>query len=119
MKRTILALMILAVPTIASAASKLLDADRATDSAVAILKGDPYGNTKAEIARTFKSQILVIKGNDPCSDAPVKAPAWTFWVETFDQNSRDESGQPSKINGFLTIDATTGKRVCAGLPFLD
>lgn len=102
-----------------TASPSVLDPAQATDVVASLLKGPPYGSTKAEIASGIKSQILIIKGNDPCLNAPIRAATWAFRVEAIDQNSRDASGNPSLINGFLTIDAATGQKICASLPFLD
>lgn len=118
MKRIAIALVMLAMPIVVQAA-RLLGPEQATDAATSILKGPPYGSTKADVVSKIRSQTLIIKGNDPCSNTPVKAPAWVFRIESTDQNSRDETGKPSLINGFLTIDAASGKMTCAGLPYLD
>ncbi|MCX2699259.1 hypothetical protein [Ochrobactrum chromiisoli] len=92
---------------------------RAADKAVSFLQGDPYGNTKAEVLSGIDGQMLVVKGFDPCSKSRIKSPLWVFHIMTIDPNSTDSSGKPSKIDGFLSLNASSGKIVCAGLPFLD
>jgi len=100
------------------AAPLLISPNAAENIVVETLYGEPYGSTRGEIANSIKSQILIIKGNDPCQNSPAREPTWAFRVEAIDVNSRDTSGQPSKINGFLTLNAVSGKINCAGLPYL-
>ena len=103
----------------AEARSNLLDQDQALDAAARILKGDPYGNTRAEIANGIKLQMLIVKGADPCKKEPLQTPIWVFSVKAIDKHTLDEKGQPQKIDGLLTLDASSGKLSCATLPFLD
>ncbi|MCL8000196.1 hypothetical protein M8994_18355 [Brucella sp. 21LCYQ03] len=116
MKKLIIAACLLSTPAVAA---QPLSPERAADKAVSILQGEPYGNTKSEVLSGISGQMLIVKGVDPCSKTRVKSPIWAFHVLATDPNSTDASGKPSKIDGFLSLNASSGKMVCAGLPFLD
>ena len=88
---------------------------QARTAAAKILKGDPYGNTTDQIMQNIASAQLLAAGTTLCGTKVIR-PVWQFHVVV--PKNRNPSGD-SKIDGFLTIDATTGKLVCAGLPFLD
>ena len=80
-----------------------------------ILEGDPYGNTTDQIMQNIASAQLLTAGATRCG-TKVTRPVWQFHVVV--PKNRNPSGD-SKIDGFLAIDAGTGKLVCASLPFLD
>jgi hypothetical protein len=116
MKKLIIAASLLCTPAVAA---QPLSPDSAAEKAVSILQGDPYGNSKSEVLSGIDGQMLIVKGTDPCSKTRIKSPLWVFHVTATDRNSTDASGKPSKIDGFLSLNASSGKMVCAGLPFLD
>ena len=88
---------------------------QARSAAAKILKGDPYGNTPDQIAQNIVRAQLLMAGATRCGTKVTK-PVWQFHVVV--PKNRNPSGD-SKIDGFLAIDAGTGKLICAGLPFLD
>lgn len=88
---------------------------QARAAAAKILEGDPYGNTTDQIAQNIAGAQLLSAGATRCGTKVTK-PVWQFHVVVpKNRNPSDDS----KIDGFLAIDAGTGKLVCAGLPFLD
>lgn len=115
-KKLIIVGCLLATPAVAA---QPMSPDRAADKAVSILQGDPYGNSRSEVLSGISGQMLIVKGVDPCTKTRIKSPVWVFHVLATDPNSTDASGKPSKIDGFLSLNASSGKMVCAGLPFLD
>ena len=111
---TVATIAVMAMAGAAAAQQPLLSSQQAKAKAVAILKGDPYGATAADVARTIKAQVLEAAGSDKDCNLDVKAhPAWRFQVVVPKTADRDE------IKGYLLVDARTGKMLCAGLPFLD
>lgn len=75
--------------------------------AVAILLGEPYGRTEAEVAATMRDVTLVRSGDTACGE--VWRPVWSIHVVV-----------PSRgLDGYLLLDGVTGRRVCATLPYLD
>ena len=99
----------------ASAAS-LLSEQLARAKAINILKGDPYGRTPDEVSKNIKQIQFAQDGNTKACGAK-KIPAWEFHVVvvTADKD-RFNNGV---IDGFLALDARTGKMLCANLPLLD
>lgn len=87
--------------------------EKALAEAVAILKGDPYGDTPQAVLAGIHERRLgprrdtVCKGDDRL--------AWSFHVIV--ASSQTQPG--GKIDGWLVLDARTGRIICAGLPFLD
>jgi hypothetical protein len=117
-KRIVLALTA-ALIGLAQAAAPALAAGVMTESqaraaAVKILKGDPYGNSNEQVTKNIAGAQLVTAGS--VCGAKVRHPLWQFHVVV--PKARNPSGD-NDIDGFLVIDARTGKLVCAGLPFLD
>jgi hypothetical protein len=108
----LLAAVLAAAP--AQAASQMAE-PQARAAAATILKGDPYGKTPDQIAKNIASAQLLTAGVTECG-SKVSKPVWQFHVVV--PKNRNPSGD-SEIDGFLVIDARTGKMVCAGLPFLD
>ena len=107
--------LLICMTTNCPAQSIFLTRENAHNSAVQILKGDPYGQTPGEVSRTIKSELLVVDGKDEinCDVDYRKNPAWRFRVVVEKNDTADG------IDGYLLLDAKTGKLTCAGLPFLD
>ena len=107
--------LFICLPTNCIAQSVFLTRDNAHDRAVQILKGDPYGHTPADVSKTIKSELLVVDGRDElaCDVDYRKNPAWRFRVVV------EKNDMTDGIDGYLLLDARTGKPMCAGLPFLD
>ena len=103
-------LVFLAFAETASAA-EIMSEEKARIAAAQILKGDPYGRTVTEALKAITSSQLVVRGSSRCGE--VKASQWVIHVSVPASNGND------KIEGDLTIDARSGKMICAGLPFLD
>ncbi len=88
-------------------AADLLSESQARAKAVQILLGEPYGKTPADVARNLKESSLITAGSaEPCGR--VNKPVWRIHVLV----------QNPTIDGYLVLDARTGRIVCAGLPFL-
>jgi hypothetical protein len=84
--------------------------------AINVLMGDPYGRTPAEVAKNIKEVRLVQDGNtEACG--PKKWPAWEFHIVVVTTN-KDQFNN-GIIDGYLALDARTGKILCANLPLLD
>ena len=100
----------------AAFAAALLSKQQARAKAVNILKGDPYGRTQAEITGNIKDAQFVRDGNTRACGAK-KTPVWEFHivVVTADKNQFNNG----VIDGYLALDAGTGKLLCANLPVLD
>lgn len=91
-------------------AASLLSQSQARTKAIAILRGDPYGKTDVEVMRHIKETKFLPDGKPtPCGD--LHKPAWKFHVVVFTR--------AHKINGYLILDARTGKMLCTNLPLLD
>ncbi len=97
-------------------AASFLSEQQARAKAINILKGDPYGRTPDEVSKNIKQIQFAQDGNTKACGAR-KIPAWEFHVVvvTADKD-RFNNGI---INGFLALDARTGKILCANLPLLD
>jgi hypothetical protein len=103
----------LAVVVVSSAlAGGVLSEDRALAKAVAILKGDPYGTTNAEVIANIRERRLGSLADSACGG---KAATWAFHVVVPMPNGQ----QDSPIDGWLYIDAHSGRMLCANLPMLD
>jgi hypothetical protein len=91
-------------------AASLLSEQQAHAKAIEILKGDPYGTTTAQVAANIKQAQLIRDGHSrACREA--KKLVWEFHVITRTAEQR--------IDGYLALDARTGKLVCTNLPLLD
>ncbi len=87
---------------------------QAQEEAIEILMGDPYGNTPEEVGGHIKHAELLSDGKTlACGN--VKKPIWQFHVVV----KKPVNNPDSPINGYLVIDANSGKIVCANLPMLD
>lgn len=97
-------------------AAALLSEQQAQAKAVNILKGDPYGRTRAEVAGNIKDAELVRDGNTKACGAK-KMPVWEFHVVVVTADKTQFKN--GVIDGYLALDAGTGKLLCANLPLLD
>lgn len=89
--------------------SATITLDVALETAVRILLGDPYGQTREEVLGNIAGAR--IERDDSCG-AEI---AWAFDVHVLD--APNIGGQ--SIRGDLLVDARTGQMVCAKLPFLN
>lgn len=82
--------------------------------AIGILMGDPYGNTPEETGRHVKDAKLLSDGKTlVCGN--LNKPVWQFHVVV----ERPVNNPDSPIDGYLVIDANSGKIICANLPMLN
>jgi hypothetical protein len=100
----------------ATQAAPLLSEQQARTKAIAILKGDPYGRTTAEVAKNIQHAEFVRDGNSKLCAAQ-KIPIWEFHVVVVTANK--DQFNDGVIDGYLSIDARSGKMLCANLPLLD
>jgi len=96
-------------------AASTMSEQQARAKAIAILRGDPYGRTNVEVASHIKAARLLQNGQS--SACGTKTAAWEFHVVvvTRDKDKYDNG----VIDGYLAIDARTGKILCANLPQMD
>ncbi len=80
--------------------------------AVAILKGNPYGESDAEVLANLREHRLGPRRDTVCGGGASRV--WSFHVVV-----PEPAGDASPIDGWLVIDATSGRLVCANLPMLD
>jgi hypothetical protein len=99
-----------------AAAASTLSEQQARAKAIGILKGDPYGQTPAAVAKTIKDVRFAPDGNTKACGAK-KAAAWEFHVVVVTDNK--DQFDNGKIDGYLALDARSGKILCANLPMLD
>ena len=97
-------------------AAALLSEQQARTKAINILKGDPYGRTPDEVSKNIKQTQFAQDGNTKACGAR-KIPAWEFHVVVVTAD-KDQFNN-GVIDGFLALDARTGKMLCANLPLLD
>ena len=97
-------------------AASLLSEQQARAKAINILKGDPYGKTPDEVSRNIKQIKFAQDGNTKACGAR-KAPAWEFHIVVVTPDK--DQFNDGIIDGFLAIDARSGKILCANLPLLD
>ena len=90
-----------------------MNEQNARAKAVKILKGDPYGTTTEQVLKTIKDTRLVRDGTTVCGN--LKHPVWQFHVVV----EKPVNNPESSIDGYLFLDAISGKIVCANLPMLD
>lgn len=112
----ILLAIVAAAPCTAQAAGLLSEAAART-AAIKILMGDPYGKNPEEVALNLSSSELIMRGKTKCAGSRSKSPVWQFHVVV--PASRNPNSTGDAIDGYLLLDARTGKLQCAGLPFLD
>lgn len=97
-------------------AASVLSESAATAKAIAILRGDHYGTSDAEVKANIKQAQLLQDGKTRAC-GPVKGPVWEFRVVAVTEN-KDQFNN-GVIDGYLALDALTGKIRCANLPLLD
>jgi len=97
-------------------AASFLSEQQARAKAINILKGDPYGKTPDEVSKNIKQTQFAQDGNTRACGAR-KIPAWEFHVVVVTAD-KDQFNN-GVIDGFLALDARTGKILCANLPLLD
>jgi hypothetical protein len=109
MKCVVVAAAIVALAFGCAHAASTLSEQQARAKAIAILKGDPYGRTSAEVVGHIKAVRLVQNGESPACGG--RTTAWEFHVVV--------ATADKQIDGYLAIDPQTGKMICANLPLLD
>ena len=102
-------------PCVTQAAGLLSEAGART-AVINILMGDPYGKNPQEVALNLSSSELIMRGKNKCGSNSAR-PVWQFHVLV--PANRNPNSTEHAIDGYLLIDARTGKLQCAGLPFLD
>jgi hypothetical protein len=105
------ALVAVGVPGVGSAAPGMLSENQARSHGAAILRGSPYGETVAQAASRITSASRSQSDAGACA-----APGREVWVL---QIMVPATSEHAAISGPMTLDARTGKMICAGLPFLD
>jgi hypothetical protein len=100
--------------TTTHAVARDLSEQQARVKAAAILKSEPYGPTAKVAASRIRQAQLINAGTTDCGT--VTKPVWQFHV-TVPANVVAHGNEP--IDGYLVLDARSGKVVCASLPFLD
>jgi hypothetical protein len=99
-----------------AAAASFLSEQQARAKAINILKGDPYGRTPDEVSQNIKQIQFAQDGNTKACGAR-KTPAWEFHVVVVTAD-KDQFNN-GVIDGYLAVDARTGKILCANLPLLN
>ena len=102
-----------AVTVAGSAWAGTLSEKAALAAAVAILQGDPYGDTPAEVTANIVDRRLGPRRDTVCHGGDT--PVWAFRVVI----PHPKSNPDGRIDGWLVIDARKGEIVCANLPFLN
>jgi len=97
-------------------ASTLLPEQQAREKAINILQGDPYGTTPDDVAKNIK-QIEFLQDGSTKACGAKKRPVWEFHIVVVTPNK--DQFKNGVIDGFLALDARTGKILCANLPMLD
>lgn len=115
--RGLLALCIagLTLATAPAGAAALLSEPDAKKQAVDVLLGDPYGHTPAEVETAIKQTQFLQDGKTKACGMTNTA-LWEFHVVVAVPKEQSASGV---IDGYLALDARSGKLLCANLPFLD
>ncbi len=117
MIRLIIAVLVASSVLSATApAASLLSEREARAKAIAILKGDPYGATYAEVAENIKQANQQGDGKTRAC-GPRKTPAWEFHVVV--ATGKKEQFNNGVIDGYLALNARSGKLLCTNLPLLD
>ncbi len=112
--RTLLSALLAAVAlSVLPASAAEITEKQALAKAVDILKGDPYGDTTAQVVGNITERRLGPRRDTPCGGGD--SPVWAFHVVV--KAAKDHDGGP--IDGWLVIDGRSGRLVCANLPFLD
>ena len=116
MERLVAAAAIFVVATACAGAASLLSQQQARAKAIDILKGDPYGRTATEVDKSIK-QVQFEQDGKTKACGSKKTPVWEFHVVVATPN-KDQFNN-GVIDGYLALDARTGKILCANLPLLD
>jgi hypothetical protein len=114
MRRIVVATAIMVGSTISAWPSDVLSRAQARRTAIEILKGDPYGKSLREVRQNIRGMQFVSAGATKCGR--FEFPVWQIHVVVPQGRVKDRT---SKIDGWLALNARTGKMICAGLPFLD
>jgi hypothetical protein len=101
--------LLLLSPCLGRAQSQLSE-QQARTKAINILKGDPYGKTPAQVMKNIKQVQFARDGKTKACGAKNR-PVWEFHVVA-------TSGE-QHIDGYLALDAVTGRLLCTNLPLLD
>ena len=115
MKRVFAAAAIFTLAFDCARGAAMLSEQQARAKAIGILKGDPYGKTSAEVAKDIKEARLL--QNADSKACGVKTTAWEFHVVVVTANK--DQFDNGVIDGYLAIDARSGKMLCANVPMLD
>ena len=99
-----------------SAISTSMSERQTRTKAIAFLKGDPYGETNAEVARDIKDTQLRRRGPAKACHG-IDTPAWEFHVVVVTPHKGQFNN--GVIDGYLALGAANGKLFCANLPQLD
>lgn len=94
-------------------AAEPLSEKAALAKAVAILQGDPYGDTPAEVAAHVVERRFGPRRETICGGGATKV--WSFHVHI----EKPKTNPEDPLDGWLVIDGVSGRLICAGLPFLD
>jgi hypothetical protein len=97
-------------------ARALLSEHQARNKAIDILRGDPYGRSRVAVEKNIKSARFVRNG-DTKACGPIKTAAWEFHVVVPPADKHQFANR--SIDGFLALDARTGRIFCANLPFVE
>ncbi|MER2605372.1 MAG: hypothetical protein ABTQ29_06050 [Siculibacillus sp.] len=111
--RLLLTAAVLAVAAVPALAASTLSEKAALAEAVAILQGDPYGDTAAEVTANIVDRRLVPRRDTVCHGGDARV--WAFRVVI----PHPKTNPDGRIDGWLVIDAAKGGIVCANLPFLN
>jgi len=113
-RRSVIPLAALVLAMGATHAEAAMSEMQARDKAIEILMGDPYGNTPKEVGRHVKGVELMSDGKT-LACGTVKKPVWQLHIVV----EKPVNNPDRPIDGYLVIDANSGKIVCANLPMLN
>jgi hypothetical protein len=113
MKIGISALALLAIASRPLQAAQVMDKHQAQARAAELLLGDPYGGTVREVSRVLRDAQFVGDGTTLCGRNI--GPVWRFHVVVEEPATSPEN----RIDGYLFLNALSGKMTCANLPLLD
>jgi len=94
---------------------KALSEKSARDKAIQILLGDPYGKSAKEVDDKIKEDFLAGPGTRSAC-AQQSGSSWAFHVIVSKEQNPNGG---DRIDGYLCLDAKSGKMISASLPFLD
>jgi len=120
MERLLVAALVVALTHASAGAASLLSELQARAKAIQILKGDPYGRSAADVAGHIKELRLAQSGTTKAC-GPRNGPAWEVHVVVQTPDKAQDKAQFNNgvIDGYLALDARTGKLRCTSLPLLD